>query len=405
MIKSKRKRIVFSVSPWRSFGHFALPLARMLTDHFEVVFLHTELAVYRRGPLPDLQSEGITSIGLDSLGTYSFVRALEQVQPDVVIVHDKGWPQDRAVLHAAKHLRVPSLHIQHGVVSSRSRVKTRGRVKRVRGELFKTLRTFWLYNITLWNIGLSAWARTLTFQLRFFLNPMDYCFNHRTEVVADRACIIGGRDREFFMEKEGYGVDQLVPMGALQFEKAYAMSARAPARQILLVSQPLFEDHVLAGGLLEKERHIREIVEAAPLPLYVKPHPREDEAWYRQTFAPSDLKVYPCDYDINDAISESACVVGYFSTALVNALIIGRPIGIIRWVDDSDYAINLDLENVAFSLHKPHDMACLFKQESILGDPTRFAFNSDVAVVLVETIKNMLQGTLFSSEKEPSAPT
>lgn len=345
------KRVVVFFPSWRYFGHFALPLFAPLAGCFEIVFLHTERAVYGWDDCPDLSDQGIQTVDLAGLKTASFVEALRSLNPDEVVVFDKGWMQDRALLHAARFLGIRSFHIQHGIIAPLSKVKTQNSFRRGVLEFVKVVRTFWLYNRTLLEVGGAAWWKSLRYQGALLRNPNDYYYNYRAEVQADRAGIIGERDRAFFVEQEGYAAEQLVPFGALQFEAAYRLSPREPQNQLLLITQPLFEDHVLTGGLVAKEQHLREIIEASPLPVAIKPHPREDRRWYEERFSADELRLYPVAQDINEAILDSSHVVGYFSTALINALILKRPVGIIRWVDDGAYVLNLDGAGDAVPLH------------------------------------------------------
>ncbi len=386
------KRIVVFFPSWRYFGHFALPLFEPLAGQFKIVFLHTEKAIYGWEDCPDLTDKRIETVDLHSLNTFSFVKALKKLRPDCVVVFDKGWVQDRALLHAARHLGIPSLHIQHGIIAKLEGVETKNALKRACTEFLKIIRTFRLYDATLIHVGVRAWFKSLPFQLRLLLNPNDYYYNHRQETTADLACIIGERDREFFAEKEGYREDQLIPMGALQFEQAYAIEPRTPEQQLLLISQPLFEDHVLEGGLSAKKKHIREIIEASPLPVAVKPHPREDRQWYLENFQSSELRVYPSEKNINEAIQECSHVIGYFSTALINALILKRPVGIIRWVEDAAYVLNLDKDGAAVMLTRPEELSALTAANISAADPSHYAFNEQVGAILAGTLVRLLEG-------------
>ena len=387
----RRPIILFFVPLWKNFGHFAYPLVVPLTAEYDVVFLHSSWVVYRESNFPDLTKEGVRSVGLGSLGTHSFVKALCEICPDCVVVHDKGWPQERALLHAAKHLGIPSIHIQHGIVADLGRQKTDGFILRAMSEFMKTMRTLRVYNATLLNIGFKIWVHTLFLQIRLLINPMDYCFNWRKEVIADKACIIGGRDRAYFVDKEGYGEGQLIPFGAPQFERAYAMELEEPhSKKLLFLSQPLFEDHLLDGGMEAKRRHIQRIVDASPIPVAVKPHPRESEQWYRDNFQASELHIFPSGKDINEAISECSQVVGYFSTALVNALILRRPVGIIRWVDDQSYVLHLDKDGPAMPLNDPRDLKRLAKLGGTHFGTSSYAYDKQTVVQLVFTIKLLI---------------
>ncbi|MDF7808353.1 polysialyltransferase family glycosyltransferase [Pontiellaceae bacterium B12219] len=383
-------RVVVFFPSWRYFGHFALPLFEPLAEHYEIIFFHTEKAIYGWEDCPDLSDKGIETVDLHSLQTFSFVKALKSLRADLIVVFDKGWVQDRALLYAAKHLGIPSLHIQHGIIATLEDIETKNRFQRACNEFMKIIRTFRLYDSTLIHIGSRAWFKSLPFQMRLLLNPNDYYYNHRHETVADLACIIGERDRLFFVEKEGYREEQLVPMGALQFEKAYAMEPQDPEPKLLLISQPLFEDHVLEGGLAAKKEHIREIIEASPLPVAIKPHPREDRQWYMDNFQSSELLVYPADRSINEAILDCSHVVGYFSTALINALILQRPVGIVHWVDDHAYVLNLDADGAAVRLDNPDDLSRLTSTGASAVEAALYAFDTNVGSVLQSTLDRLL---------------
>ena len=384
------KQIVVFFPSWRYFGHFALPLFEPLTGQFEITFLHTEKAIYGWDDCPDLSGKGIETVDLQSLETFSFVKALKKLRTDGVVVFDKGWVQDRALLHAAKHLGIPTLHIQHGIIAKLENVETKNTLKRAFNEFFKIFRTFRLYDATLIHIGVGAWLKSLPFQFRLLLNPNNYYYNHRHETVADLACIIGERDRAFFVEQEGYREGQLIPLGALQFERAYALEQREPESRMLLISQPLFEDHVLEGGLVAKSKHLREIINASPLPVAVKPHPREARQWYLENFQSSELLVYPAEKDVNEAIQECSHVIGYFSTALINALILKRPVGIVRWVEDAAYVLNLDKDLAALQLETPKQIVQLLSKEAGDFNAEYYAYNLNVTHVLADTMDRLV---------------
>ena len=383
------KVVVFFPS-WRFFGHFAYPLFAPLADRYELVFLHTEQAVYGWNDAPDLRDEGIEIIDLKTLDTYSFVVALRRLNPDRVVVFDKGWMQDRAFLHAAGYLKIRSFHIQHGLISALDQKKTRRRVARALREGWKIIKTFWLYNRTLLEIGRRAWVCSLRYQLALIINPTKYYYDHRNEVQADRAGLIGERDRRFFIEQEGYREEQLVPFGSLMFEAAYRMTPRAPQAQLLLITQPLFEDHLLAGGGRAKEEHIRAIIEASSLPVAIKPHPREDRDWYQRHFSEASLRLYPPQTDINTAIADSSHVIGYFSTALINALILQRPVAIIRWIDDDAYVLALDKAGQAASLWQP-DQIDAFTSTSEAASLTEnpYCYSCATREVLIEELERL----------------
>ncbi|QBG47499.1 hypothetical protein EGM51_08890 [Verrucomicrobia bacterium S94] len=380
------KRLVVFFPSWRYFGHFALPLFEPLAGRYDIIFFHTEQAVYGWDDCPDLSGRKIETIDLKSLGTCSFVTALKKMRADAVVVFDKGWVQDRALLHAARYLGIPSLHIQHGIIAELESVATGNRFRRICKEMIKVVRTFLLYDATLFQIGYLPFFRSIPFQLRLLINPNNYYYNHRHETRADLACIIGERDQRFFVEKEGYSPEQLIPMGAAQFEEAYAMDSFDPEERLLIVSQPLFEDYVLEGGLAAKEKHFREIIDASPVPVAVKPHPREDRQWYIEHFNSSELILYPTEKNINEAILECSHIAGYFSTALINALILKRPVGIIRWVDDKAYVLNLDSDGAAVSLTRPQDLSGILEWKASDVDMSYYAYNRNSGEVLEDTL-------------------
>lgn len=386
------KRIVIFFPSWRYFGHFALPLFEPLAHKYKIIFMHTEKAVYGWDDCPDLSDRNIETIDLKSLKTVSFVSALKKLNADAVVVFDKGWVQDRALLHAARYLNIPSFHIQHGIIAPLEKVETKNRLQRVCNESLKILRTFLVYDATLLSISIMLFLKSLRFQCHLLRNPNDYYFNHRHEIVADLAGIIGERDLSFFVEKEGYQQEQLIPLGALQFKKAYTMESQEPVQRLLLISQPLFEDHLLEGGLPAKEKHIREIIEASPLPVAIKPHPREDREWYATHFESAELFLYSADTDICEAILECSHVIGYFSTALISAVILKRPVGIIRWVVDQAYVLSLDKEGAAFSMEDPQLMKTFVAEEYTPVDASLYAYEVDTFSVLQKVLHRLLEG-------------
>lgn len=387
------KTVVVFFPSWKYFGHLALPLFEPLAKQFKITFFHTEKAIYGWDDFPDLTDQGISAVELRSLGTFSFVKALKVLKPDCLVVLDKGWVQDRSILHAANFLGIPSIQIQHGSVAIIESATTKSFFKRASTEFVKILRTFRLYNNTLLSVGLRSWIRSVPFQLQLLLNPNNYYYNHRSEVTADYVCITGASDREFFKRKDGYREEQLVEMGNLNYERAYALRnepvSGRQCNQILLVSQPLYEDHILEGGLEKKRLFLDELIQAVEriggVSLAVKPHPRESTEWYRENYP--DLHVYGGDTDVNDAVRENRYVIGFFSAALVNAIIMRKPLGIIRWVEDSMYGLEFDEDGAAIPLHTPNDLKMIIEAPENTFDPAFYAYDRDVKAVLVETIK------------------
>ncbi len=81
--------------------------------------------------------------------------------------------------------------------------------------------------------------------------------------------------------------------------------------------QPLYEDHILPGGNEKKRQFMDGLIEAVDQldgdSLAVKPHPREDTVWYRETFPEERLHVYGGETDVNDAVWENRYAIGFFS--------------------------------------------------------------------------------------------
>jgi len=388
------KRLIVFFPSWRFFGHLALPLFKPLAGRYEIVFFHTEKAVYGWNDFPDLSGQGIGTVDLKTLGTYSFIKALKQLKPDCVVVLDKGWVQDRAILHAVRFLGIPSIQIQHGSVAIIESSTTKSFWKRAVTEFMKIVRTFRLYNATLIHTGVGPWVNSLPFQMQLLLNPNNYYYNHRSEITASFACITGASDREFFIRKEGYRDDQLVEMGNQNYERAYALRDQSPPdnlkNRILLITQPLFEDHILPGGDEKKREFMEELLSAVDqlegVSLAVKPHPREDTEWYRKTFPRDRLHVYDGETDINDAVWENRYAIGFFSAALINAIILRKPLGIIRWVDDSMYGLEFDKDGAAIPLHSAGDLKKIVAAPENTFNPVFYAYDHSVQSVLVETI-------------------
>lgn len=393
------KRIVVFFPSWRYFGHFSLPMFEVLTRRYKIIFFHTEKAIYGWDDCPDLSEKSIETVDLKSLNTFSFVQALDQLKADVVVVFDKGWAQDRALLHAARYHAIPSLQIQHGSVAVLEDVQTHHMFERAIREFVKVIRTFLLYNRTLLHIGFSAWKKTLPYQFRLLSNPNNYYYSHRDEITADKVCIIGASERDFFLEKEGYTKNQLVAMGSREYEEAYKLSRKhlklPDENRLLLLSQPLFEDKYLPGGMDAKAKYIRSIIDSVrklkDVDIAVKPHPREDEEWYTTHFPSDELYVYPKGTELNQAILDSRFVIGFFSTALVNALILDRPVGIIRWMGDHGYAPNFDEDGAALALRSADDLIEFVRHYKCSFDVSWYAYNCDVQEVLEATIDALVE--------------
>ena len=77
--------------------------------------------------------------------------------------------------------------------------------------------------------------------------------------------------------------------------------------------------------------------------------------------------------DVNDAVWENRYVIGFFSAALINAIIMRKPLGIIRWVDDSMYGLEFDKDGAAVSLQSVEDLKKIIETPGNTFDPSFYA--------------------------------
>ena len=314
-------------------------------------------------------------------------RVLRRERPDLIVLLDKGSLLMRAVLLAADRLKIRTLQTQHGLLpdiedprqADRQKLsqKIGGKFSRryLLSQARRSLVMYWVYALAYWHRPPLRWLspQFWLYTFRLFRDPKLHNVFLRRETRADRAVCFSPRDRRYFEQIEGYASGQIEVISKPEFSAAYhrfeamrqskgdarsRMEVRerlglAPHSRIaLLISQPFVEDGLIRGfDWDQKLSHLHEIEDAASkagFRLVVKLHPRERLSMLAAASQHNMLLVQ--NEDLTELLYAADAVLGYYSTALVNAVILGHTPLILGWILTDAQLAALDLAR--------HGVAC-----------------------------------------------
>lgn len=303
--------------------------------------------------------------------TVNIYRFLRKERPDKIVILDKGSLLERSILLASNKLGIKSIHIQDGCVPdiTMPHLQNKNKRQRVVGgtipllDIFKQIKKV----ILLYLIYVTTYAHVsklfllnknfLKYSWYVFKDPIYHNWYQRNEVKATEAFCFGKRDLEYFSKVEGYTRKEVTAIGKPEFynlikqKKAwdennafeeidldirnkYSIPLKTPIA--LLVSQYFLESHGFKDFTLDsKLKHIEELYECVSGAGYIfidKLHPKEDQDILRKHFAKYKGIYFLKDCDLNKIIYVSDIILGYSSTALINAVILNKHPLIIDWI-------------------------------------------------------------------------
>jgi|TARA_B100002003_G_scaffold57900_1_gene53365 hypothetical protein len=303
-----------------------------------------------------------------TLDIYNFLR---KERPDKIVILEKGSLLERSILLASNKLGVVSIHIQEGCVPdiSMTQLQNKNEKQRVVGgnmsllnilkQIRKVVLLYLIYTIIYNHINkFSLLNRNfLKYSWYVFKNPIYHSWYQRSEVRATEAFCFGKKDLEYFSKIDGYTSKEVTAIGKPEFynlikkkkiwdennafrnidldiRNKYSIPLKTPVA--LLISQYFLESHGFEDFTLDaKLKHIEELYECISGAGYIfidKLHPREDQNILRKHFAKHKGIYFLKDCDLNKIIYISDIILGYSSTALINAVILNKHPLIIDWM-------------------------------------------------------------------------
>jgi len=353
--------------------NFLKEIFQILEDHsnIEVRFIHFDSI-----NAPDREiNENYQSIRIhDFIKTYralDIYRFLRKERPVKIVILDKGSLLERSILLASNKLGIKSIQIQEGCVPDITMTQLQNKDEKLRvvggnmplldilKQTRKLIYLYLIYVITYCHISkfILLNKNFLKYSWCVFKNPIYHSWYQRSEVKATEAFCFGQRDIEYFSKIDGYTRKEVTAIGKPEFynlikkkkfwdennafknidldiRNKYSIPLKTPIA--LLVSQYFLESHGFRDFSLDaKLKHIEELygcISGAGYIFIDKLHPREDQNILRKHFAKHKDIYFLKDCDLNKIIYVSDIILGYSSTALVNAVILNKHPIIIDWI-------------------------------------------------------------------------
>lgn len=307
---------------------------------------------------------------MPTYNTWNLFKFIKEEKPDKILVIDKGSLLMRSVLLIANQLKIPSIHIQEGNIPDLSNVnllnnKTQKKslgggigIFNILKDIKKIVFAYGVYVITYLNIPPWRIFNVKFFKYSFFVikNPKYHNWFQRKEVKASRAFCYGQRDVEYFIKIDGYAPDEVKAIGKPEFYNVLLKKRRwdsshaleqiknqlcarykiNPEKKIVtLLSQPFLEDALYSTVTKEsKLDHLTELYKgicSLGFSFIDKLHPRENKVFLLDAYSNESDIFFINDYDLDKLIYCSDIILGYFSTALINAVIFRKHPLIIGW--------------------------------------------------------------------------
>ena len=325
---------------------------------------------------PDREiNENYRSIRIhDFIKTYralDIYRFLRKERPDKIVILDKGSLLERSILLASNNLGIKSIQMQEGCVPDITMTQLQNKDEKLRvvggnmsllnilKQIRKVVLLYLIYVITYCHISkfILLNKNFLKYSWYVFRNPIYHTWYQRSEVKATEAFCFGQRDLEYFFKIEGYTKKEVTAIGKpefynlikkkkiwdknnaleninLEIRKQYGIPLEPPI--VLLISQCFLVLHGFKDFTLDtKLKHIEELYECTSGSGYIfvdKLHPREDQDILRKHFAKYKDIYFLRNCDLNKMIYISDIILGYSSTALINAVALNKHPLIIDWL-------------------------------------------------------------------------
>lgn len=343
------KKILFYDCFTKGVGPVISPINNILPkDKFQTKLLHFESIYDFRFP-KYIKKEGLDCYDFSYYQTYNIKKILKEEKPDLVIFFDKRGLTDRAGVLAAKALNIKTLQIQHGSEAPLSLDRNSDYFKNTfglnfyLGNLRRIAISFFTYFITVVSCEPFYFLNPKKWLYLFwlFVNPRKHYFLYADETKCQKVLIFGEHDRAHYKKIEGYDNSEIIVIGNLYLDAAAGLSdkeeeKKMPLKRALLISSPVIEDKVF--GWTEEVRkkfliNIFRFLKEKKVGLTIKIHPRERLVDYENIFKYiQDKPKITKDENLDKLILTSDFVIGTYSTALMNAVFLKRPLIIADWL-------------------------------------------------------------------------
>jgi len=379
-----RKRVLF-VDYWTRAvaSHFAPIAQRLERDGLECLVLHFGSA--RKRGVPAYENVGgLPCYDFRFFESRDLTYMIRQVSPDIVVLLNCRHLFDRALIRAARFLGVTTVFIQHGLEV----LPYSTDIKQTAGQKFRGvryLRALWGYPRELLDMYLRVLARTdpvfilrrntWSSLIRLLTSPAEFVYSPRPDpdICCDWALVYGEHSREIYL-RHGYPPDRIVIVGNPFLDETFRQAGTQPSEQakrawrerlrldperrtVLYLTTPYVESNL--AGWTHKSRcllneMLHHVILALDLNLVVKTHPGEDAASYMAIYrSKPNVALISGGYDVLELVRYADVVVGHESTALMQAVVLRKPLLLLTWVnsclsfDYSKYGVAAKCSSVA----------------------------------------------------------
>ena len=368
-----KKKIIFLDDWSQSFNHIVRKMVDILgTENITYKFIHMD-SINNRGKA--IIYKNIDGIEVRDVKTYSkmynIIKVLMLEKPDLVIVFDKGSLTQRAFVHACKKLHIKSIQLQHGLLITSEDNSNLTKSDKKRGL------NFYVHSISKVAISVFIYISTClkedplfflkrngaNYLFTFFTNYKRFFHDKRNDIQCDKVFCFSEKDKNTLVNCDAYSPEAVKvvgnyfmedvltyldkPLGDLKMEFCRENDFSENCEIITLVSQALGEDN-WEDFKDEKICKFLEDIYYAILKnenryLVVKLHPRENLNKYNRIISDYEISKqvrFVKSGDMNALMRVSDIILGFFSAALMNAMILNRPVYIIKWLTNQEFPID-----------------------------------------------------------------
>jgi len=328
------------------------PSTKSILLHFGSVY-DDEFGENEKNYNRDYENLIIRDIHSYPTGEQDALAIVDQEQPDVAVFSAAiNQPVYQAFVAACQYRQIPIGVMQYGVHPTDVPQMGEHSKKERRSIPFKTvkyniwgLRYFFSSVRPIWGLFNSVqhtrriFAAMVRYRQLFFSYPLPNLM-----LTPDFSLVFSETYAQHELKRANFEPEQILIVGnpfapnreeLNQYVKQNPLSENNnQQRQVLYIVQPLAEDRIVISNewLLAHYKEIAQTLQQFDYgPIIFKLHPRSDETLYTALNELPRVSVEK-NIDLNQEINNSCLVLGLFSTALVNAVMLGKSPIITSWV-------------------------------------------------------------------------
>lgn len=298
--------------------------------------------------------------------TSSLIKIIKKEKPSLIIITDKGGILHRAFCYVAKTMKVPILQIQHGIVPNLSvnKLYYKQDISKYSTKMFSYFKMLIIYFKSLNSYDSRFFLKRKNwFYLSKIFTPKKYYYYYRDEVQANKCLCYGKKDKDFYVQRDGYKPGDVEVVGNYLFD-ATCKKLTWPTNKITklkeeygfkskdniagILTQPFVQDRTDGFTKNDYRKIMLDICTALDrlnIKTIIKIHPRENKSDYAYLKEINSVFILN-DKPLDEVVLISNFVIGWSSASLYNAVILKKHILI------PNFHPSLDLLLESFNLAK-----------------------------------------------------